>query len=333
MMAALAMRGLWMRVLATMAFSAPVMIASAFAQGAAWPNQRMRMIVPYAAGGTTDMLGRLAAEEISKQTGQQVIVENRTGAGGNTGTLAVARAAPDGATFGMVVNTTLTVNPHLYSSMGFDPLKDLVLAAVLGEAPQVVVVHKDVPAKTLGEFVALAKSKPGGLNYATAGAGSSNHLSALLLSRLAGIKMAHVPYRGAAPAVADLASGQVQMFSVGAAPVLGLVQKGDLRILAATTRTRMPQLPDVPTAAEAGFKGYESTTWFGIVAPAGTSTAVVERINAMMGAMVGREDVKKRFDTSLLLAWRYSIPELRKIAQDEHDLFGRIIREEGIKIN
>lgn len=290
------------------------------------------MIVPYSAGGTTDYLGRLAADEIAKQTGQQVIVENKTGAGGNIGTAAVAKADPDGLTLGMVVNTTMTVNPYLYKSMGFDPFKDLVIAAVLGEAPQVVVVNKNVPAKTLGEFVALAKAKPGSINYATAGAGSTNHLSALLLERLGGIKMTHVPYRGAAPAVQDLTSGVVQMFSVGAAPVINLVRNGDLKLLAATTKKRMPQLPDVPTAAEAGYPGYESTTWFGIVAPAATPRPIVDRINKMMRDLVAREDVKQRFDKSLLIAWSYSPEELQKLAKEEAATWEKLIKDAGITL-
>lgn len=304
--------------------------AGAAAQG--WPTQRMRMIVPYAAGGTTDYLGRLAADEISKRTGQQVVVENRTGAGGNVGSAAVAKAAPDGLTLGMLVNSSLTVNQHLYSNMGYDPLKDLVVAAILGEAPQVIVVNKDLPAKTLAEFVALAKAKPNSLNYATAGAGSTNHLSALLLSRLAGIQMAHVPYRGAAPAVADLTSGVVQMFSVGVAPVAGLVEAGQLRLLAATTRQRMPQLPDLPTAAEAGVPGYLSTSWFGLVAPAGTPREIIDRLNVMMREAVEQPETKKKFDQAYLIAWKPTPEEARKIVIEESAMWEKVVKDSGVRI-
>lgn len=305
-------------------------ITSAFAQ--AWPSQRIRMIVPYAAGGTTDYLGRLAADEISKKTGQQVVVENRTGAGGNIGSSAVAKSAPDGLTLGMLVNSSLTVNQHLYTNMGYDPLKDLVVAAILAEAPQVVVVPKDLPAKTLAEFVALAKAKPNSINYATAGAGSTNHLSALLLSRLAGIQMAHVPYRGAAPAVADLTSGVVQMFSVGVAPVAGLVEGGQLRLLAATTSQRLPQLPDLPTAAEAGVPGYLSTSWFGIVTPAGTPREIVDRINIMMRELVAQPETKKKFDQAYLIAWNPTPEEARKIVIDEAAMWEKVVKEAGVKV-
>jgi tripartite-type tricarboxylate transporter receptor subunit TctC len=316
------------------AFLVTVAAATSISPSAAqtWPGQRVRMIVPYAAGGTTDFLGRIAADEISKRTGQQVIVENRTGAGGNIGSAAVAKSTPDGLTLGMLVNSSLTVNQHLYSNMGYDPLKDLVVAAILGEAPQVIVVNKDLPVKTLGEFIALAKAKPNTLNYASAGAGSTPHLSALLLSRLAGIQMAHVPYRGAAPAVADLTAGVVQMFSVGAAPVASLVQAGQLRLLAATTAKRMPQLPDLPTAAEAGVPGYLSTSWFGIVVPTGTSRDIVERINTMMREFVEQPETKKKFDQAYLIAWSHSPDELRKIVAEEADMWGKVVKEAGVKI-
>ncbi len=302
------------------------------AQAQSWPSQRVRMIVPYAAGGTTDYLGRLAADEISKRTGQQVIVENRTGAGGNIGSAAVAKSPPDGLVLGMLVNSSLTVNQHLYANMGYDPLKDLIVAAILAEAPQVIVVPKDLPVKTLGEFVALAKAKPNSLNYATAGAGSTNHLSALLLSKLTGITMAHVPYRGAAPAVADLNAGIVQMFSVGAAPVAGLVQAGNLRLLAATTKQRLPQLPDLPTAAEAGVPGYESTSWFGIVAPAGTPREIIDRINTMMRDLVAQPGTRKRFDDAYLIAWSHTPDELRKIVAAEAAMWETVVKEAGVKI-
>jgi tripartite-type tricarboxylate transporter receptor subunit TctC len=303
------------------------------ASAQSWPGQRVRVIVPYAAGGTTDYLGRLAAEEISRRTGQQVVVENRTGAGGNIGSAAVAKSAPDGLTLGMLVNSSLTVNQHLYANMGYDPLKDLVVAAILGEAPQVIVVNKDLPVKTLAEFIALAKAKPNSLNYASAGAGSTPHLSALLLSRLAGIEMAHVPYRGAAPAVADLTAGVVQMFSVGAAPVASLVEAGQLRLLVATTAQRMPQLPNLPTAAEAGVPGYLSTSWFGIVAPTGTPGDIITRINVMMREFVSQPETKKKFDQAYLIAWTHTPEELRKIVEEEAVMWGKVVKEAGVKID
>ena len=305
----------------------------AAAPDAAWPTQQIRLIVPYSAGGTTDMLGRLAADYIGKRTGATVIVENRTGAGGNIGADIVVKAPPDGHTLAMVTNGVMTVNPSLYHAMPFDPATDLVVAAILGEAPQVVVVSKGVPAKTLQEFVALSKAKPGSINYASAGIGSSNQLSALQLERIAGIKMVHVPYRGAAPAVTDLASGQVQMMSVGVAPVISLVRDGQLRLLAATTEKRMPLLPDLPTASESGALGYESTTWFGVIAPAATPAPIVARINGLMRDLVADPDTKKRFDAAFLIAWSPTPAEARKLVATEAAMWRKIIKDAGIKVD
>ncbi|MDF2120604.1 tripartite tricarboxylate transporter substrate binding protein [Roseiarcaceae bacterium H3SJ34-1] len=332
------MRGLCRTSLLATLLAMTPFVASAQTQSApsatgAWPTQQIRLIVPYSAGGTTDFLGRLAADYISKRTGQNVIVENRTGAGGNIGADIVAKSAPDGLTLAMITDGVMTTNPYLYRSMPFDSAKDLVVAAIVGEAPQVIVVNKDVPAKTLQEFVALSKARPGSINYASAGIGSSNQLSALQLERIAGIKMVHVPYRGAAPAVADLASGQVQMISVGVAPVISLVQAGQLRLLAATTKKRMPLLPDLPTAAESGAPGYESTTWFGIVAPSATPAPIIERINGLMRDLVADPDTKKRFDDNYLIAWNLTPPEISKLVADQAAMWEKIIKEAGIKLD
>jgi len=316
-------------LLAMAPFAAIAQTQNAPSPAGAWPAQQIRLIVPYSAGGTTDFFGRLAADYISKHTGQNVIVENRTGAGGNIGADIVAKAPPDGLTLGMITDGVLTTNPYLYNSMPFDPVKDIVVAAVIGEAPQVIVVGKNVPAATMQEFVALAKAKPGSINYASAGVGSSPQLSALQLERIAGIKMVHVPYRGAAPAVADLASGQVQMISVGVAPVISLVQAGQLRLLAATTKTRLPQLPDVPTAAEAGLPGYESTTWFAVIAPAATPAP----INGMMRDMVAEPATRKRFNDNYLIAASPTVAQANKLMADAAATWEKVIKDAGIKLD
>ncbi|HEY8580854.1 MAG TPA: tripartite tricarboxylate transporter substrate binding protein [Beijerinckiaceae bacterium] len=315
------------------ALAAALTTSSACLAEEVWPTQQVRLIVPYAAGGTTDYLGRLAAEHISRVTGQSVIVENRTGAGGNIGADIVAKSAPDGRTIAMVTNGVLTVNQFIYRKMPFDPNKDLVTAAILGEAPQVVVTPKSFPADTMKDFIAYAKANPGGINYGTAGVGSSNHLSALQLERIAGIKLTHVPYRGAAPAVTDLTTAHIQMMSVGVAPVISLVEAGQLKLIAATTKERMPQLPDLPTATEAGAPGYESTTWFGIIAPAATPEPILRRINEHMRTLLDRPDVQKVFRDQYLVAWRMNLAETRKHVIDETAMWGKLIREAGIKLD
>jgi tripartite-type tricarboxylate transporter receptor subunit TctC len=297
-----------------------------------WPTQPIRIIVPSSAGGTTDMLARLAAEWLTPRLGQNVIVENRTGAGGNVGTDAVAKAAPDGHTLGFVSTNNLAINQFLFKSMPYDPVRDLTPVAVVAEAPQVLVVSAQVPVKTLREFIDLAKAKPGALNFGSAGPGSTPHLAGVQFTRLAGLEMTHVPYRGAAPAVVDLAGGQIQMMSVGVAPVAGLMQSGKLRALASATRQRMPNLPDLPTSAEAGLPGFESTTWFGMIAPAKTPRPIVERLNALMQEMVADPRTQQRFDKAYLLPMRMSADAFREMVAREIPIWEKTVRDSGLKM-
>lgn len=310
--------------------------ASAFAAQAQtpnWPSQPIRIIVPSAAGGTTDFLARVSGEFLTSRLGQPVIIENNTGAGGNVGTASVARAAPDGHTLGFISTNNLAINQFLFKSLPYDPIKDLAPVAVVAEAPQILVVSKNVPAKNLREFIDLLKAKPNSMNYASAGPGTTPHLAAVQFMRLAGVEMTHVPYRGAAPAVTDLASGQVQMLSVGAAPVAGVMESGDVRALAAATKTRMPLLPDLPTAAEAGLPGFESTTWFGLVAPAKTPRPIVERLNALMREWVDDPRVRERFDKAYLLPMNMSADDFGKFVVEEAGKWEKIVAAAGVKMD
>ena len=306
---------------------------SALAQAPNWPTQPIRIVVPSAAGGTTDFLARVSGEFLSSRLGQPVIIENNTGAGGNVGTSMVARAAPDGHTLGFITTNNLAINQFLFKSLPYDPLKDLTPVAIVAEAPQILVVSKNVQAQNLKEFIALLKAKPNSLNYASAGLGTTPHLAAVQFMRLADVQMTHVPYRGAAPAVTDLASGQVQVLSVGAAPVAGVMAAGNVRALAAATKARMPLLPNLPTAAEAGLPGFESTTWFGIVAPAKTPRPIVERLNALMREWVTDPKVKARYDKAFLLPMSMSPEELNKFVTDEAKKWEKIVAASGVKID
>ena len=307
--------------------------AGALAQAPAWPTQPIRIVVPSAAGGTTDFLARVSGEFLSSRLGQPVIIENNTGAGGNVGTAMVARAAPDGHTLGFISTNNLAINQFLFKSLPYDPLKDLTPVAIVAEAPQILVVSKTVPARNLKEFIALLKAKPNSMNYASAGPGTTPHLAAVQFMRLADVQMTHVPYRGAAPAVTDLASGQVQVLSVGAAPVAGVMASGDVRALAAATKSRMSLLPDLPTAAEAGLPGFESTTWFGLVAPAKTPAPIVERLNALMREWVADPRVKERYDKAFLLPMSMRPDELKKFVADEADKWEKIVAAAGVKMD
>ncbi len=306
---------------------------AASAQTPNWPTQPIRIVVPSAAGGTTDFLARVSGEFLSSRLGQPVIVENNTGAGGNVGTSMVARAAPDGHTFGFITTNNLAINQFLFKSLPYDPLKDLIPVAIVAEAPQILVVAKTVPAQNLKEFIALLKAKPNSLNYASAGPGTTPHLAAVQFMRLADVQMTHVPYRGAAPAVTDLASGQVEVLSVGAAPVAGVMASGHVRALAAATRTRMALLPDLPTAAEAGLPGFESTTWFGLVAPAKTPAPIVARINGLLREWVTDPRVKERYSKSYLLPMSMSPDELTKFVADEAIKWEKIVAASGVKMD
>jgi tripartite-type tricarboxylate transporter receptor subunit TctC len=307
--------------------------SGALAQAPNWPTQPVRIVVPSAAGGTTDFLARLSAEFLTSRLGQPVIIENNTGAGGNVGTTMVARATPDGHTLGFITTNNLAINQFLFKSLPYDPLKDLTPVAIVAEAPQILVVSKSVPAQNLKEFIALLKAKPNSLNYASAGPGTTPHLAAVQFMRLADVEMTHVPYRGAAPAVTDLASGQVQVLSVGAAPVAGVMATGNVRALAAATKTRMPLLPNLPTAAEAGLPGFESTTWFGLVAPAKTPRPIVERLNALMREWVDDPKAKDRFAKAYLLPMSMTPPELTKFVADEAAKWEKIVAASGVRMD
>ena len=256
-------------------------IAAADAQD--YPNKPIKLIVPYASGGTTDILARLFAQGLGEDVHQTVVVESRPGAGGNIGTDAVAKSPADGYTLGLFASSNLVMNPFLFPSLPFDPLKDFTAVFNVCEAPEFLYVPDSLPAKTIHELIALAKAKPGSFNYASAGIGSTPHLSADYFARLAGIQMVHVPYGGLGATIPDLISGRVQLLW-GTLPALkAQVANGKLRLLAVTAKTRVPVFQDVPTVAETGFAPMEvMSTWFGIFAPRGTDPQIVRLLNGKL---------------------------------------------------
>jgi tripartite-type tricarboxylate transporter receptor subunit TctC len=264
----------------------------ALAQG--WPARPMRIIVPFAAGGATDLIARVVAQKLTDSLGQSVVVENRTGASGMIGADAVAKAAPDGYTLLMASTAEIAINPSLYSKMAYDPAKDLAPITLAGITPLILVVN---PASSLGsvrDIVAQAKAKPGSLSYASAGNGSVQHLSGELLKMLTTTDMVHVPYKGAAPALTDVLGSQVSMFFSGMPPAMPHVKSGKLRALAVTTTKRSPAAPDVPTMAEAGIAGFDISNWFGMFAPTGTPEDVLNRLNTEIVKALALPDVKER---------------------------------------
>jgi tripartite-type tricarboxylate transporter receptor subunit TctC len=265
----------------------------AFAQDA-YPTRPVRIIVPFAAGGVADALPRIVGEKLSQKWGQPVIVENKVGASGNIGMAEGARAAPDGYTLVLAPAGNLTVNPTLFPKLPFDTYADLTPVTLLAQSPNVLVVHPSVPAKNFRELIAYAKANPDKLNFASPGDGSGAHLAGELLKIEAGIKATHVAYKGIAPAVNDLLGGNVQMMFAGISTVLQHVKAGKLVAIAIASPRRNPQLPDVPTVDESGHPGFDVTSWYGIVARAGTPPATVQKLQRDMAEVLGSEDVKTK---------------------------------------
>jgi len=258
----------------------------------AWPNRPVHFIVPFPAGGSTDTVARLVGQLLGARLGQQFVIENRVGASGNLGTEAVARAAPDGYTIGLATTTTHALAPLFYKNLPFEPLKDFAPVSMLGSSPFVMVVPPGLPAKHLGEFIALAKSKPDALSYGSAGAGSLAHLAAALFANMAGVKMVHVPYKASVQSTTDLMTGRLDMQFATVPPTLELLRAGKLRALGIASARRSALLPDVPTIAEAGLSGYEASLWMAVVAPAATPPAIVAHLNREIAAALTSQEGK-----------------------------------------
>ena len=270
-----------------------VAAASALAQGN-YPDRPVRIIVPVPAGGPADALARIVGERLAQSLGKPFVIENKAGAGGNIGMEQGARAAPDGYTLTLAPVGNLTVAPALYAKLPYDPVKDFAPITVLAVVPNVLIVHPSVPAKTVAELVALAKAKPGSLNYASPGNGSIPHLAAELFKRVAGVDVVHVPFNGVAPATNAVLSGEVQMFFAQSSSALPQWRAGKVVALGVATRKRLASAPELPTIAEQGFPDFEATSWYGLVAPAGTPSSIVERLHGEIVRALALPEVRER---------------------------------------
>jgi tripartite-type tricarboxylate transporter receptor subunit TctC len=270
-------------------------IFSGAARADTYPAHPVKIVVPFPAGGSNDIIARILAQKLSERTGQQFVVENRGGAGGNIGAEAVAKSAPDGYTLLVTAPPPLSTNIALYKSLPFDPAMDFAPVALLATVPIVLMVNPTLPVKTVPELVALAKAKPGALNFGSSGIGATNHLAGELLKRLTGIDIVHVPYKGAAPAMNDLIAGHIPMMFDNMPAVLPQVQGGSVRAIAVAGAKRAAALPDVPTVAEQGVPGFEAFAWFGMVAPAKTPADVLETLRGEVETILKMPDVQKRF--------------------------------------
>lgn len=259
-----------------------------------YPTKPIRLIVPFPPGGTTDVVARVIAQKLTENWSQQVVVDNRPGAGGIIGTELAAKAPADGYTLLLGSITTHAVNPSLYKKLPFDPLRDFAPVSLAVSTPQVLVVHPSVAAKSVKELIALAKAKPGQLNYASAGTGTSPHLTFELFKSMAGVDLVHVPYKGTGPAITDLIGGQVQTMITGVVALYPHIKAGKLRALGATSAKRVAALPDVPTIAESGVPGFDVASWFGVFAPAGTPKPIVARLNAEIVKILAVPELRRK---------------------------------------
>jgi tripartite-type tricarboxylate transporter receptor subunit TctC len=275
---------------------AAVLAAANAARADDYPNRPVTLVVPFAPGGSTTIMARIVAEKMGTTLGQQVIIDNRGGAGGTIGARQVAKSAPDGYTILLGYSGTLAIGPTLYRDPGFDVRKDFVAIGRIGTAPSVLVVHPSFPASSIAEFIAVAKERPGKVDFASAGVGTVGHISAELFAHRAGLKLNHIPYKGTGPGLNDVLGGHVPMMVVPLPAVLGNVQGGKLRALGVTSARRSKLLPDVPTIAESGLPGFEAALRYGLVAPAGTPRPIVERLNKELRAALGSDEVLKRLD-------------------------------------
>ena len=302
---------------------------AAFAQY--WPSKPVRIVAGFAAGGIGDLGARLLADHITRTTGQQAVVENRTGAAGTLGMDLVAKAAPDGTTLGLALNGNLVINPFIQKSMPFDAQKDLLPVAAIGDAPQMIAISTEVPAKTFKEFQALAKEKPGTFSYGSAGPGSLPHLSAAEFARAAGIQLVHVPYRGNAPAMTDLIAGRIQLVSSSIGQFRPAMDAGKIRLLLTATKNRLPYLPDLPTSTEAGLPGYIMSVWIGVVAPAGTPAPMLDRIHVMTRDMMKDEAARKAMVGAGLDLMAMSRPEFASFVKAEYARWEKIVKDAGVE--
>ena len=312
-------------------------IAAAFAlcaiaaNAADYPVRPITLVVPYAAGGGNDVIARIVAEKMGASLGQSVVIENRGGAGGTIATRQVAKSEPDGYTL-LIATSSLAINPSLYPNVGYDPRKDFSPIGLIASSSNVVLVNNTVPVHSIAELIALAKQKPGELNFASTGTGSSVHLAAELFAGMAGIKINHVPYKGSGPALNDLVGGHVTMMFSTMASAAGLVREGSkVRALAVTGANRSALFPDLPTVSEAGLPGYEAVLHYGIVAAAGTPRPIVDKLNAALNAALATDDVKRRLAVEGAEALPVSPDAHAADIAAEEAKWSEIIRKSGMK--
>jgi tripartite-type tricarboxylate transporter receptor subunit TctC len=304
-------------------------LVTAGANAQTYPSKSIRMVVPFPPGGTTDILARTIGQKMAEDWGQPVVIDNRPGAGGNIGSDLVAKAPPDGYTLLMGTISTHAINPSLYKKLPFDPARDFAPISRVGTLPNILIVHPSVPVKSVKELIELAKSKPGDLNFASSGVGTSLHLSGELFNSMAGVKLVHIPYKGSSPALADLLGGQVKIMFDNLPSALPHVKAGKLKPLAVTSTKRVAVLPEVPTVSESGLPGFEVTSWFAVYAPAKTPKDIVTKLNGEIVKILRSADVKDKLAQLGVDAAPTTPEELAAFAKAETEKWGKVVKATG----
>jgi tripartite-type tricarboxylate transporter receptor subunit TctC len=325
------MRTLRFRLVAGAVLTALAASLSVPVAAQSYPSKPVRLIVPFAPGGFTDVVARILGQRLSVSMGQQFVIENKAGAGSTIGTDFVAKAAPDGYTL-VMISTTHVISPWIYKSMPYDPIKGFVPVTKLVDSPYVLLVNPKVPARNVQEFIALAKASPDTLRYASSGNGSSQHLMGGLFASLTGTKLQHVPYRGSSGAATDLVAGVVESSFAGVPNALAQVPAGRLRALAVTTGKRIPQLPDVPTLQEAGVPGYEASVWLALLAPAGTPRDIVNRLNAEVAKLMESAETRKALYEAGVEVSLSTPDALGEYMVKEMERWGKVVKDTGTKL-
>ena len=320
-------------IIALAAIAAFPVLFAASASAQEWPQKAIRLIVPFPPGGGTDIIGRVVGGKLSEQLKQPVVVDNKPGAGGNVGIDLAAKSAPDGYTIVLGQTSNLAVAPSLYSSLPYDPVKDLVPVALLADAPVVMVVAQDSRFKSLAQIVSEAKQKPASLNFGSPGSGTVAHLSGELLQTVTGVKFTHIPYRGSSQALVDLIGGRIDLYMSSVPTALGQIKGGKLRAIAVTSAARSQALPNVPTMAEAGIKGVDLATWFGILVPAKADPKIVERLNKELNTALEAPEVREKLSAEGGGPIGGTAEQFSARLKAELPMWARIVRDSGAKVD
>lgn len=305
--------------------------APAIGQTDQWPNKSIRVLVPFPAGGGTDIVARDVTQKMSATTKWTFVIDNKPGSGGNLGIDSAAKAPADGYSLVIGQTSNLAINPSLYTKLPYDPTKDLTPIGLIGNAPLVLVVPTDSPFKTLGDVINAAKAQPGFINYATSGNGTVAHLATELLQREAGVKLTHIPYKGATQGINDVIGGQVQLYMSSVPTLLGHIKNGKLRPLAVTAAKRTDDLPQTPTVAESGYKGFEAVTWFGLLGPAKLPTSVVSTANTELNKALNSPELRKKLEDQGLNITPTSSDEFAKLIKADITKWAQVVKESGAK--